>query len=213
MTRLMLIFVLLISAALISCASTTAARDTDPYLGTLATWMAGSFSSAEQAQRDPEHYLDIRLQVTPIWSDRADGHWLYVEQAAATALDRPYRQRVYRVTSWTRGVYESAVYTLPGDPLEFAGAWRDPSRLDAISPDDLTLREGCSILMTRDGEAFVGSTHAQDCPSDLRGAAYATSRVRITADQLASWDQGFDAAGNQVWGATEGPYIFRRIKH
>ena len=65
-------------------------------LDTLVEWMTGSFSSQAQAQAD-ERYYDIRLEMVPIWTDRDDGRWLYVEQAAASALERPYRQRIYRV--------------------------------------------------------------------------------------------------------------------
>jgi hypothetical protein len=39
---------------------------------------------------------------------------------------------------------------------------------------------------------------------------YTTSEVTITNDTIASWDRGFDADGNQKWGAEAGPYIFRR---
>jgi hypothetical protein len=28
---------------------------------------------------------------------------------------------------------------------------------------------------------------------------------------MESWDRGFDAWGNQVWGAAEGPYIFDKV--
>ena len=48
------------------------------------------------------------------------------------------------------------------------------------------------------------------CASDLRGAAYATSEVTITPQFVLSWDRGFDNTGKQVWGATEGPYVFLR---
>jgi len=51
------------------------------------------------------------------------------------------------------------------------------------------------------------------CESTLRGAAYATSEVRLTLARMESWDRGFDRPGTQVWGATEGPYIFERVSH
>ena len=41
----------------------------------------------------------------------------YVEQALGARPERPYRQRVYRVTRTATG-FESAVFTLPGDPLD-----------------------------------------------------------------------------------------------
>ena len=55
-------------------------------------FMTGSFSSEEQARSDADFY-DIRLQMVRVWPERQDGCWLYVEQAAADSLDRPYRQR------------------------------------------------------------------------------------------------------------------------
>jgi hypothetical protein len=42
----------------------------------LYTYMTGSFSSRAQAEADSE-YLDIGLEMVPIWSSRSDGYWLY----------------------------------------------------------------------------------------------------------------------------------------
>lgn len=171
--------------------------------------LTGSFSSETQAELDPT-YFDIRLEMRPIWTARGDGPWLYVEQAAASALDRPYRQRVYHLVRTPLGV-RSDVYSLPGDPLEFAGGFRDPACFDAIGPDDLTIRTGCAIHLAEIAESFVGATFEKDCESSLRGASYATSEVVLTHDLLTTWDRGFDADDQQVWGATEGPYEFVRV--
>lgn len=172
--------------------------------------LTGSFTSTEQAREDPENYLDIHLHMTPIWAERTDGKWMYVEQAAAARLDRPYRQRVYRLTANADGTVTSAVYTLPGDALAYAGAWKDVGKLKGLTPEQLTLREGCALVLRREGETFIGATQGTGCASDLRGAAYATSRAHIAPEMLETWDQGFDAQGKQVWGAEKGPYQFRR---
>lgn len=178
----------------------------------VARWLTGSFSSRAQAEADAEHYHDIRLEVVPIWRDRGDGSWLYVEQAAAARLDRPYRQRVYHVVDEGDGAVRSDVYTLPGEAFAWAGAWRDPGRFDGVTPADLTLRTGCSIYLTRTSTfLYEGSTRGKGCASTLRGAAFATSRVRLAPKRLESWDRGYDAVGRQVWGATEGPYVFDRV--
>lgn len=175
----------------------------------LGDWMTGSFSSAQQAQGDSENYYDIRLQTARIWPARDDGIWLYVEQAVASRLDKPYRQRIYRVHALDEQRLESVVYTLPDDPLQYAGAWRTPACFDDITPADLTIRTGCSIILTKakDG-SYVGSTNEKDCESELRGATYATSHVVITPTMLTSWDRGYNDQDVQVWGATEGPYEF-----
>jgi len=182
-------------------------------LDVLASWMSGSFDSRAQhdATKDaPENarYFDIRLHMTRIWPERTDGRWLYVEQAEASAQERPYRQRVYRVHADERG-FASDVYLLPGDVSKFVGAWRRPESLNGVTPESLVLREGCTIRLTRDANgAFVGATEGDACHSERQGAHHATSQVTITESMLTSWDRGFDASGKQVWGATAGPYRF-----
>jgi CpeT protein len=177
----------------------------------LHEWMSGRFSSAGQALRDPDYY-DISLVMQPIWADRSDALWLYVEQAVAVRPDRPYRQRVYELIEHADGRLESRVYALPGDPLEHAGAWKLDRPLAGLTPGDLDLREGCSVWLTRRADGtFAGSTEGDLCGSNLNGAAYATSEVIIRPDAVLSWDRGYDADGEQVWGAVKGPYIFDRL--
>ena len=174
--------------------------------------MTGSFSSARQHATDPEAFFDIRLHMTPIWPQRTDGRWLYVEQAAADTPDKPYRQRIYRVTQQADGSFESAVFTIKGDPLRFVGWWKTPKLFAAITPADLDPRSGCSLILHRTAEGeFVGETHARDCPSERAGAAYATSQATIRADGMTTWDRGYNAAGEKVWGAAKGGYEFRKI--
>ncbi|MEO0588730.1 MAG: chromophore lyase CpcT/CpeT [Planctomycetota bacterium] len=178
----------------------------------MQTAMTGHFTSAEQAEVD-EAYFDVTLHMVPIWPAHSTDavRWLYVEQAITAAADRPYRQRVYRLSDEGLALV-SAVYELPGDAQQYVGAWRDVGLLAGVGPDDLVEREGCAITLIEgvDG-SYVGSTNEADCKSTLRGATYATSRVTIRDGVVESWDQGFDAAGEQVWGAEKGPYVFRRV--
>jgi hypothetical protein len=174
-----------------------------------AAWLTGDFTSTEQAEEDPRHFA-IELHVRPIWRARDDAPWLYVEQAAAGSVDRPYRQRIYRIEATDDGV-ASIICALPGDPLGFAGMYEMPEASDELSPDDLLLREGCTVFLTRDGDSFVGSTRGEGCSSSLRRATYATSAVTMQADRLESWSGGYDEAGEQVWGAETGPYVFLRV--
>jgi len=149
--------------------ATTAQRKEPPPANVqeLAGWMTGSFSSAEQAASDPS-FFDIRLHMTRIWPTRSDGPWLYVEQAAAAKLNEPYRQRVYRLVAQGDGTIESRVFTLPGDPLRFAGKWAAPADFETLKPEDLELRAGCSLYLRRTSDgAYVGSTQGQGCESSL----------------------------------------------
>jgi hypothetical protein len=173
-----------------------------------ASWLCGHYSSAAQAAADPA-FFDVRLHVVRIWVDRTDGPWLYVEQSMATAQEKPYRQRIYRLAALPDGGAESIIHELPGDPLAWAGAWKDVARFNALDPALLAVRPGCSVVLRYAGPGrMTGSTQGDGCASALRGAAYATSEVTLTTGELDSWDRGFDATGNQVWGSTKGAYRF-----
>jgi len=176
----------------------------------LAAWMTGEFSSAEQARAD-DSYFAIRLVMVRVWPERVDGIWLYVEQAVAGTPDQPYRQRIYRLTHVGGDIYESQVYEVP-QPEKWVGAWQKPELLAGLAPGQLELRDGCALILRRQGDAFVGSTLADLCQSSHRGAAFATSLATIRAEGMVSWDRGFDRQGVQVWGAEKGGYEFRKIR-
>ncbi|MDX1999080.1 MAG: chromophore lyase CpcT/CpeT [Thermoanaerobaculia bacterium] len=185
-----------------------AAESSEGQLAELAAYMTGVFSSAEQAAADGD-FRNVRLVMVPIWRERADGPWLYVEQAMAEALERPYRQRIYQLRPAGQDTVESVVYTLPGDPLRFAAGWRKAGLFSELAPQDLVERTGCAIrLLRRADGTWAGATAPESCPSDLRGAAFASSEVEIHDGLLISWDRGFDAEGKQVWGAEKGGYRF-----
>lgn len=175
----------------------------------LVEYMTGSFSSKEQAEKDT-NYFNIELEMVQIWKDRSDGPWIYIEQAVAETKDKPYRQRVYQIKQRSDGKIESIVYSIP-DPLRFAGDYKKEFPLLRLTPDSLLLKERCEVVLYRtDYGYFEGGTVEKNCPSDLRGASYATSEVMIDKDKMITWDRGFDEYGNQVWGATEGGYIFKK---
>jgi hypothetical protein len=200
-------------AALSGCANLPREHGAQPATATVAALLTGHFTSAGQAKADPE-FFEVHLHMCPIWTERDDGPWLYVEQAMATALDKPYRQRIYRLvdrsTAGSPSV-ESRVYELP-NAAERVGACSDPARFAADSPESLVAREGCAIVLAPGADAsWSGSTVGDLCLSSLRGASYATSEVWLSSAELRTWDRGFDANRAQVWGAKKGPYVFRRV--
>jgi len=178
-------------------------------VSSLISYMTGSFRSTAQATADSS-YFDISLHMTPIWKNK-EASYLYVEQAMSSAQDKPYRQRIYKVESDSRGGFMSHVFTL-SDPESAIGQWRSPDYFDQFDTSILMQREGCTVYLIRHGDgSYSGSTRMDHCKSSLRGATYATSIVKIRENSILSWDQGFDAAGQQVWGATKGGYKFDRV--
>jgi len=174
----------------------------------IAATMVGSYTSAEQAKADTS-YLEIELEMARIWAKRRDGAWLYVEQAAVASKEKPYRQRVYRITEVNDSTYTSNMYKIRGG-AKLYGAYKDHLMLATLSPDSLELLEGCAITLHRKGSIYMGSTNGRDCSNTRNGAAYATSEVTLRSDRMVSWDRGYDAGGRQVWGAEKGGYIFMR---
>lgn len=173
--------------------------------------MSGTFSSEKQSFEDPD-FFHINLIMKPIWSAKKDGYWLYVEQAMATTLDTPYRQRVYHIYQYDDYTLVSKVYEIKNQE-EFAGKSHHPETLDKLTQEHLIDKEGCGIYLKKtDKNRFEGSTKDKDCPSNLRGATHTTSSVILTKNGMTSWDQGWDAEGNQVWGAVKGGYRFDKVK-
>lgn len=175
----------------------------------LVHWMVGSYSSEEQHLKDTANYFHIKLNMTQIWKENKNGYWLYIEQAVADYYDKPYRQRVYHVYEKEPGTFVSAVYTF-ADPLRFT---HQPELLEkTLTPDSITQKEGCEVILKKiDKKTFSGGTEGKQCPSERKGASYASAIVTVTANELHSWDRGYDAAGKQVWGAEISGYIFKKL--
>lgn len=178
----------------------------------LEQWLTGDFSSEKQSKNDTQ-FFDIRLHMKPIWKNKGWGHWMYVEQARADKQEAPYRQRIYHLIKGEGDTLISQVYELP-TPQRFIGAWREKNGLwKTLHPDSLIPRKGCSIYLVFDKKSkqFKGSTKNQECVSSLRGASYASSEVTLSKRMLISWDRGWDANHQQVWGATKGGYQFVKV--
>lgn len=197
----------LVALLLTGCAASKKAHSTsDPELEQFTSLMVGTFTSELQAKTDT-NYFNISLVMTPIWTNRTDGKWLYVEQAVASKLDKPYRQRVYHLQHPSKEVFTSDIYTIK-DAMSFAGLQNDSAKRDKLTFEAIELKDGCTVTLLKKNNVYEGGTNADHCPSDLRGAKYATTKILLKKGELHSWDQGFDANGKQVWGATNGGYIF-----
>lgn len=180
----------------------------DTELKELFGLMQGSFNSDIQSQVDSSYY-NISLHMYPIWEDK--GNFLYVEQALTSMQNKPYRQRIYEVKRATDSTFSSAVYNLNVDSL-WIGMWKTPKAFDSISINDIALKEGCEVILKRIApNHFMGKTGDDTCVSTMRGASFARSEVEILEDKIMSWDRGFDADGNYVWGAEKGAYIFNKL--
>ena len=209
MKRTKMIFIFLIMFSIIGCRGLQKGKNhraDHQELDKLVSLMAGKFSSELQAKSDT-NYFHISLVMVPIWRERTDGKWLYVEQAAASKLNQPYRQRVYHLQQTSKNTFTSDIYIIK-DALSLAGLQDDQNKMNQLTFDKIEKKEGCTVTLVHEGDIYKGGTDGIKCPSDLRSAKYTTTQIILKEGELRSWDQGFDASGKQVWGATKGGYIF-----
>lgn len=197
-------------------------------LKSLRDRLEGNFDTYEQSKRDSSYYnillhmKEFKLKDIPVKEKfsikkiklsqkKEETYWMYVEQAMASAPEKPYRQRIYHLYNNGDSVLVSQVYEM-NFPQRFVGSWNDLSKLSQLTIDSLTERTGCSMYIYKDTDGnFVGSTRGESCESSLKGAQYATSEVTIGSTMLISWDRGWDENNQQVWGATKGGYRFRKF--
>lgn len=136
--------------------------------------------------------------------------FLYQEQALADRLTQPYRQRFLRISPSTDGTgIESVSYRLRNED-SWIGLCDRPIGERTVQERDLEDTH-CQVLLVPVGENFVGDTPAGGCPSNYRGAVSVTNHIILYEDGMDTFDQGFDAEGNLVWGSTGAPYRFRKL--
>lgn len=177
----------------------------------LVVFLTGSFLSADQARGD-QNFRAATLHITPIWTERSDGPWLYLEQALADAPAHPYRQLIYQLATRSDHALEARIFEL-SDPVAATGAWKDPALLAKLTPASLAPREGCTLVLhLQPGGTFKGGTEGTGCASSLRGASYRTIETVISNLQIVTWERGYNAAGTQVWGSIHGGYVFKRVE-
>ena len=170
----------------------------------LVSIMQGSYSSEKQSIVDTS-YFNISLRMVPIWKNK--GHYLYVEQAMFKKQEKPYRVRIYKLTQ-KGDEFISEIHTLKNEK-DWIGKWKTPEAFDALTENDIELKQGCEVTLKRIAKnKFAGQTGDKTCPSELRGASYASSKVTVTQNEILSWDQGFDKTDKQVWGAEKAGYHF-----
>lgn len=211
--RIPVLLISLVTFCMLGCSGIKGGRITSSVssepLDRLWTTMAGHYDSADQAIADSQ-YHHISLSMVPVRLSDTTYRWLYVEQALGSSPVKPYRIRLYRLEAMSPGRFVSRVYTFK-DETVYGKVWEDPERKAALDTATILEREGCAVFIREKGEGmYEGATAIGTCESSLRGARYASSEVWFDATEMRSWDRGYDAFGNQVWGAVSGPYIFKK---
>ncbi|MEO1403883.1 MAG: chromophore lyase CpcT/CpeT [Cyanobacteria bacterium J06635_1] len=175
---------------------------------TVAEHLEGVMDTSAQAAADPD-FVSVQMTTCRISVSEpaADSVYLYQEQALSNSLDAPYRQRFLQIAPGDGQRIESR--TLKPDAPEQWEGFCDRAPTERLVPIDSLGEQVCTVALRPSPLGMVGSTPNGGCPASVRGAVSITNVVVLHADGMDTWDRGFDAAGNQVWGAQDEPYQYR----
>jgi CpeT protein len=171
--------------------------------------MAGDFSNAKQSAANPQQFAHIHIFFRPLPFDFFQAIGFYSEQVYDHDLWTPYRQGIHKmVDRGDRAYIEN--YSL-SDRIRYAGAARELSILNTITPDVIDRRYNCSMVFQREGEMFRGGVEpGNQCLIEKNGCqTYLVSEVELTETTWSSIDRGLDVNSHQqVWGSMNGPLLF-----
>lgn len=170
----------------------------------VANRLSGSYQNTEQAASP--NYVLVKVQSCPVAVNN-DGKYLYVEQTAVEYATRPYRQRIYRLSSAGGDSVLSTIYRIENQD-EWVGACQKQERVP-MAPAESLIDINCAVKLDKFENVYHGSTLNGGCPTNFNGAVKATSTVTVYENGFDAWDRGYDSNDNQVWGPTGGPYKFR----
>ncbi|MEM1366745.1 MAG: chromophore lyase CpcT/CpeT [Cyanobacteria bacterium P01_H01_bin.15] len=135
--------------------------------------------------------------------------YLYQEQYVRERKTQPYRQRLLRlVPDGERTQSKAHEFT---EPNEFIGFCDRPQAERVIESSEFVAEPKCVLMLVPVAAGYQGETPPGGCPANLRGAVRITNTVILYENGMDTYDRGFDAAGQQVWGATDTPYRFQRV--
>jgi CpeT/CpcT family (DUF1001) len=125
----------------------------------LARLLIGTFDSAAQSATDAENYKPISLKICEVTAPTLGPKVLYVEQAVQTALDKPYRQRLYVIESGADAATAISRVIELKNPVPAVGLCDKPERATFVAAD-AEEKIGCAVVRALAGEGLLAEPKA-----------------------------------------------------
>jgi len=175
----------------------------------LKQWLVGVHRSTNDVIQGRE--VNIGLQVLPIWQDRIDGEWLYVEGRVIDSPRKPFRQRILQLVATPNGLIRLYSYSIPR-ASDFAGAYYSPQVLTSLTQSQLSISNNCELLIElKVTNTFVGETDAASCMMKS-GIPFMTSFFAVSAVNISFLDGGYDKFDKLVSGRLDVPVTFLKME-
>ncbi|EDM68285.1 MAG: chromophore lyase CpcT/CpeT [Moritella sp.] len=176
----------------------------------LKQWLVGVHRSTNDVIQGRE--VNIGLQVLPIWQDRLDGEWLYVEGRIIGSSRKPFRQRILQLVATPNGLIRLYSYSIPR-ASDFSGAYYAPQVLASLTQSQLSISNNCELLIElKVTNTFVGETDTDSCMMKT-GIPFMTSFFAVSAVNISFLDGGYDQFGQLVSGRFDVPVTFLKIEN
>lgn len=192
---------------------------TGPRARRLAKWLSADWSNRSQAIENPTFWAHIHVCFRPLPWSLLSGYSLYCESAYDYNLGLPYKSSVVLVVDAPDGDLELESYKLTNPEDYWLGA-HEPDLLQPLSAGELVkLDDACNTLYkwNEKDRTFWGSNRPGKGCRIRRGGkekeTYLDSKLMLSEEVYAAWDQGFDPETDQrVWGTAAGPFVFAAVK-
>ena len=159
--------------------------------------------------REGKPTVKVEMTTCPVQvSPTTDSVFLYQEQGLVGRLDKPYRQRFLEIVS--EQINDKDVVFSHSYKPENLEAWVNycQQASETTIPRSTLGNLVCSVTLQPYLNLYVGRTPPEGCAANVRGAVKVTNRIFLTEDGMETWDRGYNAQGDRVWGAEDEAYRF-----
>ena len=162
----------------------------------LQMWLSGVHHSSNNQINGKN--VSVSLHVLPIWQDRIDGEWLYMESSIVDSTAKPFRQRVLQLVGSVNGAIRLYSYSIPR-ASDFSGSYYDPAILASLAPSQLSLTSGCDIVVALNAtRTFVGETDPNSCANQSLTPPAIANFFAVSEFNISFVDSNYDRLGNLV---------------
>ncbi|MEB3212358.1 MAG: chromophore lyase CpcT/CpeT [Leptolyngbyaceae bacterium] len=187
--------------------------DLERHADAILSRLQGVMDTSEQAE-ESDRFVAVQMTTCEIGLN-GDGlerfptaRFVYQEQALIERLEEPYRQRFLAIAPDPLTNSVQSITFRPPELEPWVGLCDRPLEERIVRHEDVG-EMVCRVFLRPSPLGYIGKTPIGGCPASLQGAVTITNTIVLHEDGMDTWDRGFDATGNQVWGAATTPYQYR----
>ncbi|MGK7876615.1 MAG: chromophore lyase CpcT/CpeT [Xenococcaceae cyanobacterium] len=183
----------------------------EQHLESVVSHLVGVMDTSAQAAANPD-VPNIRMTTCKVQlAEDPNSVYLYQEQALTQRLSQPYHQHFLQIKSSADAQIVESKSFKPLNPEIWIGLCNKLESQRLIKSSDLG-ESVCIVFLRPLITIYIGQTQPGGCPTNVRGAVKITNTIILHSTGMDTSDRGFDADGNQVWGAVDQPYQFRWLQ-